>query len=197
MASELGDHNEATLVVQGGQDDGALIVLVSTTTTLGRQSDNDVVIDEASVSRRHASIVNTGTGYVVRDLESTNGTFLNRLRIEGEQPLKHGDVIRAGGSETTFVFHDSTIGPQTLKVSTVDPVILTQGVYVDIRSREVYLDGKLLDPALPRKEFDLLSLLYSRRGEAISRDDIALEVWSEREEGDVGNHEIEQCERDR
>ena len=113
--------------------------------------------------------------------------------LAGERLLKHGDVISAGGSETTFVFHEPITGPQTLKVSTVEPAPPREGVYVDIRSREVYLDGVLLDPPLPRKEFDLLSLMHARRGEAISRDEIALKVWSEREEGDVGNHEIEQC----
>lgn len=194
MVSGFDENNGASLLVQGGQGDGSLISLISATTTIGRQHDNDVVIDDASVSRRHASIIDTGSGYMVRDLVSTNGTFLNRQRIEGEKPLKHGDVIRAGGSDTTFVFHDSMVGLQTVKVSTVDTATaMQQGVYVDNRSREVYIDGELLDPALPRKEFDLLSLLYSRRGEAISRDDIAAEVWSERGEGDVGNHEIEQC----
>ena len=46
---------------------------------------------------------------------------------------------------------------------------------------------------MTRKEFDLVMLLDERRSEAVSRDDIAKQVWPERPDGDLGNHEIEQC----
>lgn len=66
---------------------------------------------------------------------------------------------------------------------------------VDAKARHVYVEGQKLDPPVPRKEFDLLMLLDSKRGEAISRDEISIHVWPERTDGDVGNHEIEQCVR--
>ena len=82
-------------------------------------------------------------------------------------------------------------GAKTVRISTVQPPV--DALVVDAKARQVYVRGDRLEPALPRKEFDLLQLLNSKRGEAVSRDEIASYVWAERPDGDVGNHEIEQC----
>ena len=66
---------------------------------------------------------------------------------------------------------------------------------VDDRKREIWIRGKKLEPPLSRKEFDVLHFLYQRRGEACIKDEIALRGWPEREGGDVGDQEIEQCIR--
>ena len=50
-------------------------------------------------------------------------------------------------------------------------------------------------PRLSRKEFDVLELLYQRRGEACKKDELAAHAWSERSSGDVSDQEIEQCVR--
>jgi DNA-binding response OmpR family regulator len=63
---------------------------------------------------------------------------------------------------------------------------------VDPRSREVWVRGSALDPPLSRKEFDVLNLLFQKRGEACSKDEIAVVGWPE---GDVGDQEIEQSIR--
>jgi DNA-binding response OmpR family regulator len=102
--------------------------------------------------------------------------------------LQHGDVIRLGGGSGISFQH---IGARTLKLSAVGAS--SQAIVVDRRARHVYVRGQVLEPAMARKEFDLLMLLDSRRGEAISRDEIASNVWPERTDGDVGDHEIEQC----
>ncbi|MBM3948617.1 MAG: FHA domain-containing protein [SAR202 cluster bacterium] len=79
--------------------------------TLGRRPDNDLVVDEVSVSRRHALVMETAGGYVVRDLNSTSGNFVNRERIaDGERVLRHGDRIRIGGSQVVFIFRNETPG---------------------------------------------------------------------------------------
>ncbi len=182
--------SHAALVRETGYGSGETNQLSPGTTTLGREADNDIVLDEAAVSRKHAEIITSEAGYYLRDLDSTNGTFVNRQKIgEENHLLNHGDVIRLGGSSTTFVFRH--LGARMVKVSIVESP--TDAVVVDDRARQVYVHGRRLDPLLTRKEFDLLMLLDSRRGEAISRDDIARNVWPERIEGDVGNHEIEQC----
>ena len=185
-------EGDPVLVVQGGLDNGATIRLSSITHTLGRHADNDVVVDEAAVSREHAIIVKGETGYRLRDLGSTNGTFVNRRKIgTDERVLTHGDVIRLGGSTTSFKFNHA--GSRTITLPAVESA--SDAVYVDTKARQVYVLGERLDPPTSRKEFDLLMLLDSRRGEAVSRDDISVEVWPERVQGDVGNHEIEQCVR--
>ena len=66
---------------------------------------------------------------------------------------------------------------------------------VNVRSREVWIKGSKLDPPLTRKEFDILSLLYERKGDACSKDEIAERGWPERTGGDVADQDIEQCVR--
>jgi DNA-binding response OmpR family regulator len=66
------------------------------------------------------------------------------------------------------------------------------GIVVDFSGREVLVQGQRLAPLLTRKEFDLLSVLWQRRGEACSRDVLAAHGWPEREQGDVGDTEIDQ-----
>jgi hypothetical protein len=68
---------------------------------IGRVEGNDVVIEDDSISRRHAEIRKSGPGYVVRDLESANGTFLNGERVS-EAPLRPGDTIKFGVVEFSY-----------------------------------------------------------------------------------------------
>jgi len=68
---------------------------------LGRSSKCDIQIDQESVSRNHAKIVNTGKSVLIRDLGSTNGTYVND-RIVDEQVMRDGDFIKIG--RTIFKF---------------------------------------------------------------------------------------------
>ena len=77
----MAESAKATLTIQGGPNSGQTVALAGKAPTLGRKPDNDLVVDEVSVSRRHALVIETAGGYVVRDLNSTNGTFVNRERI--------------------------------------------------------------------------------------------------------------------
>jgi pSer/pThr/pTyr-binding forkhead associated (FHA) protein len=70
-------------------------------TTIGRTPDNQVVVPVREVSRRHAEIVLTESGYVLKDLGSPNGTFVNGERIT-EHRLQDEDRIAMGGQ--VFVF---------------------------------------------------------------------------------------------
>lgn len=64
--------------------------------TIGRTPNNQIQLDHPAVSKRHAEIANTPQGVSIRDLNSSNGTFLNGQRLVGEQRLKNGDVIFIG-----------------------------------------------------------------------------------------------------
>src|SRR5271168_4120807 len=63
----------------------------------GRLATLEMVLDDTSVSRRHAEIRSTPQGWRVRDLGSTNGTYVNGNRLEpGEWPLRANDIVRCG-----------------------------------------------------------------------------------------------------
>jgi pSer/pThr/pTyr-binding forkhead associated (FHA) protein len=66
------------------------------TTRIGRAPDNHLVITEPSVSGHHLVVSNDADGVKVRDLGSTNGTFLNEQRLDTVRPLKDGDLLRIG-----------------------------------------------------------------------------------------------------
>ena len=68
-------------------------------TTVGRVSDNAFEIPEASVSSHHGEILLRGNDVIVRDLNSTNGTFINGERVTGEATLKPGQILRLGTIE--------------------------------------------------------------------------------------------------
>jgi hypothetical protein len=70
---------------------------------IGRGSMNEIVIQDSQSSRQHAEITRQGDQVIVRDLGSTNGTFVNGERITGPRLLQPGDQVRIG--ETSFSFH--------------------------------------------------------------------------------------------
>ena len=76
-----------------------------------------------------------------------------------------------------------------------DPGVGERDLQVDSRSREVWIGAGKVEPPLSRKEFDVLSLLFDKRGQACSKNEIAAAGWSERQDGDVGDQEIEQTIR--
>jgi len=72
------------------------------TITIGRTSGNDIVINDSFVSHEHACISRYKHGFWLADLQSTNGTLLNKRQLKEETCLKDGDIITIGA--TTFRF---------------------------------------------------------------------------------------------
>jgi hypothetical protein len=70
--------------------------------TIGRSRDCDIVLDDSSISRRHAEIRPAGEGWTVADLGSTNGVRLNGRPVEGSRPLQAGDRVELGSTEIVF-----------------------------------------------------------------------------------------------
>jgi pSer/pThr/pTyr-binding forkhead associated (FHA) protein len=100
---ELG-REEACLVITNGPRREKEFVLRGEETVIGRDPSADVAIDEPSASRRHALIVRRRDGFYLRDLGSTNGTYLMGLLHAQEKRLMEGDRFRIGRTE--FLFHD-------------------------------------------------------------------------------------------
>jgi len=71
--------------------------------TIGRKPGNDIVLEDADVSGQHAQIKVDGSVYILEDLQSTNGTFLNDSRISSPVRLNSGALIKLGGTQIQFV----------------------------------------------------------------------------------------------
>jgi two-component system, cell cycle response regulator len=99
--SERPAGKEACLVVIYGSELGKKYNLNSSSLVVGRSSKCDIQIDQESISRNHSKIVNTGKSILIRDLGSTNGTYVNDEPID-EYILRDGDLIKIG--RTIFKF---------------------------------------------------------------------------------------------
>ena len=94
----------ALLVVKRGPNAGSRFLLDQDVTTAGRHPDSDIFLDDVTVSRRHAEFrrdEETG-GFVVQDVGSLNGTYLNRERIETAE-LASGDEVQVGKFRLVFL----------------------------------------------------------------------------------------------
>lgn len=92
------DHPPAVLTLPGGQR----IELHEGHYVLGRHLQNDIVLNDTNVSRRHAEFVSAAGEVTVKDLGSTNGTKVNGVLVTNEQLLQHGDVINFGTAQVRF-----------------------------------------------------------------------------------------------
>ena len=92
----------ALLVVKRGPNAGSRFLLDADVTTAGRHPDSDIFLDDVTVSRRHAEFLREGGGFVVRDVGSLNGTYLNRERID-VATLAGGDEVQVGKYRLVFL----------------------------------------------------------------------------------------------
>ena len=86
-------QNQHTLIVNSGPNTGQTYILHDLISSLGRSTDNAIVLDSTRVSRHHAKISLLPTGIVVEDTGSTNGTFVNGQQITAQYQLTPGDII--------------------------------------------------------------------------------------------------------
>ncbi len=89
------------LVVLSGPERGSEHVISSDVIRVGKATENDLVVTDDTVSRVHFEIVRDAKGYLLRDLKSTNGTFLDGAEIK-EAYIRAGSVISAGAAELKF-----------------------------------------------------------------------------------------------
>ncbi len=92
----------ALLLVLRGPNTGARFLLDAPTTTTGRHPDSDIFLDDVTVSRKHAVFQIEGDQFVVRDVGSLNGTYVNRELIDSAV-LRPGDEVQIG--KYRLVFH--------------------------------------------------------------------------------------------
>ncbi len=88
------------LVMRRGPTPGAIYVLEGDEINIGRGSKNQIVIRDSEVSREHCRLSRLMDGYEVRDLNSSNGTFINGQRVTGSFVLEPGAILELGDSIT-------------------------------------------------------------------------------------------------
>jgi len=87
------------LRIEEGEGTGKIVTLSSGGVYVIGREGADIALEDPKVSRKHAEIGLYGPGaYVLRDLASTNGTFLNGRRVSEKRQLSHWDLIRVGGT---------------------------------------------------------------------------------------------------
>jgi two-component system cell cycle response regulator len=132
---------EACLVVIYGNELGRKYSLESPSVTLGRSNKCDIQIDQESVSRAHSKITNAGRSVKIRDLGSTNGTYVNDELVE-ERTLVDGDFIKIGrtifkflsGGNIERAYHE-----EIYRLTTVDGLtqIFNKRYFVEALDREI------------------------------------------------------------
>lgn len=90
------------LVAMLTSDDGASFPLLEEISTIGRIEPSDVVLPDGSISTKHARILRGAQGFMIEDLGSRNGTFVNSEKVSEKRPLADGDIVRLGKVILTF-----------------------------------------------------------------------------------------------
>jgi DNA-binding response OmpR family regulator len=169
-------QSEAMLVLLEQEDDGVHRatrehwMLTKPVITIGRWEENDVTIPDRWISRHHAELRREGQRYVLYDLDSKNGSFLNGKAVTEPLPLENGDRIQLSPRYSlSFVDSESTA-----------PLLMGQrGVRIDVDARRVWVQGQELNPPLSGAQFALLRALVGAPGLVYSRDDLRAIAWPE------------------
>jgi Nif-specific regulatory protein len=122
------------LAAISGKLKGAIFTIDEQATIIGRETAATVCIADASVSRRHSKIEKKDDGFIITDLESLNGTFINDVPIRTRQ-LEHGDRVRIGDSQFLFLAHEGEPASKSSDV-TLDELKVVTGPTVQVRLDE-------------------------------------------------------------
>ena len=179
----------AMLLVRDGESPQRQWLLRDDTTIIGRGADCDVIIDDRQASRHHARVFTSQEGYLLEDLGSKNGTFLNGDNVDRPVLLHDGDEIGiAFAAKLSFV----DVGATAPLVFDATP---EASLVIDVAAKRVWVAGKELTPPLSLSQFRLLELLYHRTGEVVSREDVVQSVWADEAADGVSEQAIDALAR--
>jgi len=130
-----------------GKLKGAIFTLDNDAFVIGRETAATVCLADAAVSRRHSTIEKKDDGFVITDLDSLNGTFVNDVPIRSRL-LEHGDRVRIGDSQFLFLLHEGDPPSKSSEV-TIDEAQSVTGPTIQVR----------LDDAVYQMARDLSALM--------------------------------------
>jgi FHA domain len=186
---QMDDKYMAMLILREGVSPQRQWLIEQPVVIIGRDLDCHIVVDDRQASRHHARIEQTEQGYVLEDMESKNGTFLNGQRLTKPTLLADGDEIGiAYAARLAFVDAGAT-APLVFDAQR-EPQIR-----VNTASKQVWVAGKELDPPLSLAQYRLLLLLYERTDQVVTRDEVVRAVWAEDESEGVSEQAIDALAR--
>jgi len=135
------------LAAISGRLKGAIFTIDQDALIIGRETAANVCLADASVSRRHSKIEKKDDGFVITDLESLNGTFINDVPVRSRQ-LEHGDRVRIGDSQFLFLTQEGEASSKSSEV-TLNEIQVITGPTLQVR----------LDDAVYQMARDLSALM--------------------------------------
>ena len=97
-----GDGNSAMVFIHRGAQNGSRFLVTADGVTIGRSPESSIFLDDVTVSRKHASIEKSGTGFTFKDSGSLNGSYVNNESVT-EKVLISGDEIQIGKFHLLFI----------------------------------------------------------------------------------------------
>ena len=97
-----GAPDKAMVVVHRGANKGSRYLISEERTSIGRSPESEIFLDDVTVSRSHAVIARSGSGFALTDLGSLNGTYINNQSLKSS-PLNCGDEIQIGKFHLIFI----------------------------------------------------------------------------------------------
>lgn len=148
--------------------------------TIGREQTCDIPIIDRQVSRAHARLTDLGNGRIqLEDLASKNGTFYKGMLLDSAVDLEDGDIIQiALVQKFAFYTSDATLPLEDIQTK---GRLVPEKIYLDSKSRRVWVNNQELLPPLSAPQFRLLHALSQQSGKVISRNDLVELVWKDEE----------------
>ena len=161
--------NSAMLIWQEGEIIREQWTLEGDEVLIGRDESCHIQIANRWISRIHARIWQEGTQFLLEDANSKNGLYVNAERVIKSYALNDGDVLQlAPGLDLVFVDSEAT-APL--------PGRAASQLRLDFDERQVYINGKIVSPALSNQQFQILALLSDQPGKVYSRHEVIEAAW--------------------
>ncbi|MFN8530905.1 MAG: FHA domain-containing protein [Anaerolineae bacterium] len=169
------------LIIQTDKVSEPQKTLMQDSVILGRGEDCDIVLPERAVSRQHIRIFKEGEDWLVQDLDSKNGTWVNGHKLVGEQKLYDGDEINVAQAINVQFLGTGATAPNLFDapdfIGSSRAAVPGGRLRLDPDARRVFIGEKEVDPPLSPPQYRLLELLYNQTGRICTREQVIEAVW--------------------
>lgn len=173
------ENDLPVLIAQAGPLNGERW-LIHNVVTIGRDAACEIVVPDRQVSRFHARLSLQTEGLLLEDLASKNGTYCNGELVSDPIFLGDGDLVQIALVQNfVYLSSDSTVPMDAGKASRIG--IRTGKLFLDGRSRRVWIENNEVLPPLSAQQFRLLKALYDQEGKVVARQELVEATWGSEE----------------